>query len=247
MESKSAYRNIAQGLFVCETKLKLPAYELPVRSTAIKTRDGQVIVISPLNPKKCDYGSLRRIGKVTHIVAPNSFHNLFAAGAKAELPEATLWAAPLLPGKRPEIPWEAVIGREQWPFAGELDWVFMDGAPGWGEVVFYHRDSKTLIATDLFFNLKNVSGLRGRMLFGLMGTRNRFAMSRLVKLFLKNKTAYAKSLSTLMSWDFDRVVVAHGEILESGGWRMAAEAIGDRLGLGFAVVEHKGDHGDATV
>lgn len=247
METKAKYREVAKGLFICETAIKMPAASLPLNGTAIKLGDGRVVVISPLNPKRADYESLRRLGEVAHIVSPNSFHNLFAAAAKKEFPNAILWAAPALRKRKPEIPWDAVIGKDGWPFAGELDCLYLEGAPGMGEVVFLHRATKTLIVTDLFFNLKNVTALGARFLFTLMGTLNRFASSRLLNLVMRDKPRFLKCLEILMSWDFDRIIMAHGEPVECGGKRMAQAALEKRLGIDLAAAEHKGHDRDATI
>ena len=46
---------------------------------------------------------LDRLGPVTHIVAPNAFHHLFAAERKAAHPDAVLHAPEALRRKRPDL------------------------------------------------------------------------------------------------------------------------------------------------
>ena len=139
--------------------------------------------------------------------------------------------SPGLKLKRPEIPWDAVLGKDPWPLGDELEVLPIDGIPSYGEVVFFHSASRTLITTDLFFNLKNVNKVGGKVVFGLMGTLNKFAVSRLVKLLTKSKVARNKSLEHMMAWNFDRLIMAHGEIVETNAKAHAASALKERLGI----------------
>ena len=42
----------------------------------------------------------------------------------------------------------------------------------------------------------------------------RFEQSRLIRFVTGDRAATARSVETLLSWDFDRVVMAHGRIVE---------------------------------
>jgi hypothetical protein len=57
-------------------------------------------------------------------------------------------------------------------------------------------------------------------------------MSRPVKAGVKDQAAFRSSLATILGWDFDRVIVGHGEVIEHDGkakLRTALDAAGFSL------------------
>ena len=92
----------------------------------------------------------------------------------------------------------------------------MRGMPRLNEVVFLHRASRTLVVTDLVFNLGAEMPLLSRVLLKLNGCYNCFAVSRLLRTTIKDRAAVRASLDHTLAWDFDRIVVSHGRNLDSG-------------------------------
>jgi hypothetical protein len=60
----------------------------------------------------------------------------------------------------------------------------------------------------------------------LGGFRKNPAVPRVVKLAYRDRSAARRSLETVLAWDFDRVIVAHGAVLESGGKEIVRQAFG---------------------
>ncbi len=99
-----------------------------------------------------------------------------------------------------------------------VDQVLLGGFPFMNEVVFFHRPSTTLIATDLAFNVGSSSPPLTRLVFRLGGTYGRLSPTLLERrLLVRDRTAFRHSLERILEWPFDRVVVAHGEVSEKGG------------------------------
>ena len=84
-------------------------------------------------------------------------------------------------------------------------------------MVFFHPASRTLLLTDLAFNKPRAHTLASRLLFGLMGATTRFGPHRLTRLFMRDHAAASDSIRRILRWDFDRVTVTHGDVLERGG------------------------------
>jgi hypothetical protein len=42
---------------------------------------------------------------------------------------------------------------------------------------------------------------------------------------LKDKPAFRRSLEALSKWDFDRIIVGHGEVIETDGRRILGTAL----------------------
>jgi hypothetical protein len=94
------------------------------------------------------------------------------------------------------------------------------GAPSLNETVFLHRASRTLLCLDLCFNVRESASFVTRLLMRVNGAYGRFGPSRIFRYtVMKDRKAMRASLDRILAWDFDRVTVAHGEILESGGHR----------------------------
>jgi hypothetical protein len=42
---------------------------------------------------------------------------------------------------------------------------------------------------------------------------------------IKDKAAFQRSVETLATWEFDRIIVGHGEVLETDGKRLLEKAV----------------------
>ncbi|HEM45978.1 MAG TPA: DUF4336 domain-containing protein, partial [Alphaproteobacteria bacterium] len=158
------------------------------------------------------------LGRVAYLVAPNRFHHLFVGDWKRACPEASVYVAPALETKRADLAIAGVLGDEpEAGWAGTLDQVVLRGFPFANEVVFFHRPSATLIASDLAFNVGPGSPPLTRLAFRLAGSYGRLSPTILERLLVRDRKAFRESLERILEWPFERVVVAHGEVRETGG------------------------------
>jgi hypothetical protein len=74
-------------------------------------------------------------------------------------------------------------------------------------------------------NLGPERPLLSRAFVRLDGVYRRFAMPRTIRLTVRNRRAARLSLERMLDWEFDRVVVGHGDVVESGGRQALAEAM----------------------
>ena len=209
---------LARNIWIAERPQRFYGLEVGTRMTVVRLADGNLLLHSPvvLDPE------LRReldsIGRVCFTVAPNRVHHLHAGEVAEAYPEARLWVAPGLERKRPDLQFVGVLGDEapaEWK--EEVDQVFFRGRPYENEVVFFHRASRTLIMCDLAFNFGPRAAPPTRLLMRLLRSYGRFGPSKLDPLLIRDRRAARQSLERILAWDFDRVVVAHGDVLESGG------------------------------
>jgi hypothetical protein len=56
------------------------------------------------------------------------------------------------------------------------------------------------------------------------GVYGRFGLGHLEKLLFRDKRAARAAIDRMLGWDFDRVIVAHGDIVESRGKEAVREA-----------------------
>jgi hypothetical protein len=186
--------------------------------TVIRLADGNLLLHSPVSLDSGLRRELDSLGRVRFAVAPNRVHHLYAGKVATAYPEARLWVGPGVERKRPDLVIAGVLGDEaptEW--SGQVDQVFFRGRPYENEVVFLHRASRTLILCDLAFNFGPQAHPMTRLLLRLIRSYGRFGPSRLDPLLIRDRRAARASLERILAWDFDRVVVAHGDVLESGG------------------------------
>lgn len=209
---------LAQDLWVAERPQRFYGLEVGTRMTVIRLADGSLLLHSPVALTPPLRRELDAIGRVRFAVAPNRLHHLHAGAVAEAYPEARLWVAPGLERKRPDLVFVAVLGDEapaEWK--DEVDQVFVRGRPYENEVVFLHRPSRTLILCDLAFHFGPRAAAPMRLLMRLLRSYGRFGPTRLDPLLIRDRRAARQSLERILGWDFDRVVVAHGDVLESGG------------------------------
>ena len=85
------------------------------------------------------------------------------------------------------------------------------------EVVLFHRSSRTVVLTDLCFNIHRSSSRVARLFFRANGMWQRFGPSRMIRHLVSDRAAFRRSLDHVLRWDFERIVPGHGDVIEHGG------------------------------
>jgi len=134
-------------------------------------------------------------------------------------PLALVYAAPGLPEKRKDLRFHDVLSEESpEDWEGNLVQTLVRGIPALNEVVFFHPASRTLLLTDICVNYppSESSWLRLYRRW-IQDYEAKFTMARIIKLMVRGRRELRSSCDRILRWDFDRVNLSHGEILESGG------------------------------
>jgi hypothetical protein len=186
--------------------------------TIVRLPGPKLLLHSPIAATADLVHEVTALGPVAYIVAPNRLHHLFVSDWERACPGASIYVAPGLDTKRADLTIEGVLADEPEPgWNGTVDQVLLAGCPFVNEVVFFHRPSATLIASDLAFNIRSSSPPLTRLFFRLGGTFGRLSPSLLERLLVRDRTAFRRSLERILEWPFERVVVAHGDVTEKGG------------------------------
>jgi Domain of unknown function (DUF4336) len=211
-------RPLAADIWVADRPQTFYGLAVGTRMTVIRLSGERLLLHSPVELDARLRGELDALGRVSYVVAPNRVHHLYAGDVAKAYPQARLWVGPGLARKRPDLDFEAVLGDdppEEW--RAEVLQTFFRGRPYENEVVFFHRASRTLILCDLAFNFGPTAPWPTRWLMTLLRSYGRFGPSRLDPWLIRDREAARRSLGRILTWDFDRVVVAHGDVLESDG------------------------------
>ncbi|MDD9939429.1 MAG: hypothetical protein OXU20_00075 [Myxococcales bacterium] len=226
--SESPLKPIADGLWEANNDhiAAAGAIHFPLRMTVAQRPDGGLVLISPVPIGEPLAAALAQVGEVTDIVAPNGLHHLHAAAALDRYPSAQLWLAPCLADKRPELALRGkVLTDTPASWAPALSAHPVLGAPALTEVVVLHQPSRTLVTTDLVFHIHESRGWLMPLILRMSGGWKRLAQTRLMRSMLKDRAAARGSFEALLALDFDRLIMAHGEIVDRGGHSALAEAL----------------------
>jgi hypothetical protein len=211
-------RQLDSQLWVAESPLRFLGLELGSRMTVMRLADGRLFLHSPVAATAQLVQEVRAVGPVAFIVAPNRFHHLFVGEWQRAFPEASVYVAPGLERKRPDLEITGLLtDRPEGGWADTIDQVLLGGIPFTNEVVFFHRPSATLVASDLAFNVGASSPPLTRMAFRMGGIYGRLSPTALERLLVRDRSTFRRSLSRILEWPFQRVVVAHGEVAEENG------------------------------
>ena len=197
------------------------------RMTVVRLETGGVWLHSPVRPTPERCRAVDELGPVEHLIAPNKIHSLGVEPWKALYPSAKVWASPAFNQRHPDIPVDAILTNSvEAVWSNEIDHCVVDGHAVLDEVEFLHRPSKTLIITD-FIQKHEAAGQswiwRGvKRMAGVLGKDGGVPLD--LKLSIRDKAAARRSIETILGWDFDNLIIAHGHCLQGGAKDEVARA-----------------------
>jgi hypothetical protein len=192
-------------------------FHYPTRMAVIRLSDGGLFIWSPIQLTDGLREEVDAVGKVRHIVAPNSLHHLFLPEWKRAYPGAKLYAPPGLRKKREDIVFDADLGSVPSPdWIEEIDQVVMHGNLITTEVVFFHVRSATVLFTDLIQQLPTERNSGWRAIIAkldlMVGPEP--SVPRKFRAAFTNRRAARKSLEQVLAWPAQKVLMAHGTPVE---------------------------------
>lgn len=200
---------------------------MSARSTQIILKSGQSLLISPIKFAESQIDEIKK-NPVAALIAPNCFHHLHIQRASQILMVSNLHYAEGLQKKRADVKWTTVLSESTWPYNDEVKLICVGGTSKLNESVFYHIESKTLITTDLFFHFQNLKPKFKNLLFKIMGTFNKPAVSRLITFFANDKNLLKNDLKRILELDFENLVMAHGNVINGNAKEIFIKALKER-------------------
>lgn len=202
--------------------------DLVARMSVIRLSDGRLILHSPCEISPELKAAIEALGPVGWIVAPGNFHHLHVASAQAAFADAKTFICPGVEKKQPSLAYDALLGDtppEDW--AGEIGTVLVDGNWIIDEVVLYHRASRTLIVTDLIELIGDRTegvGWQIWLWWKLFRMWNKPRPAPEYAMYWKNRKRAAAALRRVLEWDFERIVIAHGDLVTENAHAVAEDA-----------------------
>jgi glyoxylase-like metal-dependent hydrolase (beta-lactamase superfamily II) len=190
--------------------------EFTSRLTIVRLTNGKLFLHSPVALDPSLEAELERLGTIDFLVAPSLWHDLFIKDYVAAYPEAQAFSAPGLQEARPDVAFYGTLSDDRALVRGEIAHVVVHGHVA-NEVVFFHRASRSLIVSDLAYNVREDCTEWERTWAREQEGYGSFALMKYHRGYVNDPDATRASLRRILEWDFDRVIVGHGHVLEQGG------------------------------
>jgi hypothetical protein len=191
------------------------------RMTIVRLSNGSVWISSPVPVSFTTLKEIFELGDVRYLIAATPRHIWRLDLWHTLFPEAELWASRPTPftlqkGHLPISGYLSDTSPSAW--SADFDQLAFKGNPLLSEVLFFHRETHTVLLddlimrnpvmegkplTNLIFKLGGVQGLEGGVTIDM-------------KMTFLNRSLARQSLERLLSWDFDKLIIAHGPCIESG-------------------------------
>ncbi len=198
-------------------------FPYPTRSVIARLSNGDLWVWSPVKLTADLRDEVDSLGSVRHLISPNKLHHLYLREWKAAYHDALLWGPKTTIKKLPDIKFqEALVDSPPAEWAADFDQAWVRGSAAMDEVIFLHRPSATAIIADLIqtFSDRFLREHWGwwRFLARLDGLTEDKACAPLEwRLSFINRAPARRARDKVLSWNCQRVIVAHGECPHANG------------------------------
>ena len=213
-----------QELTTFSAPFNLGGVEIGNRMTVIKCNNDKLWVHSPIILDTKAQQVLSAMGNITWTISPNLFHYLHIHTFQTQFPSSKLFGVSGIEKKEKRYSFNYLddhAKKQLW--TPHIQQIQIQGMPNVNEVVFLHPKSKTLIVTDLLFNCYPTK-LWSKLFFKLNGAYNKCCSTRIFKSFISDKNKFKDSINQILTWDFDRIILTHGNIIEKNSKQVFEKA-----------------------
>ncbi|MEO7037508.1 MAG: DUF4336 domain-containing protein [Polyangiaceae bacterium] len=219
---------VRDQIWLAAYPVSLGGARFDARMTLARRSDGALVVHSPGPMDEAMRTRIEKLGSVAVIVAPGDFHHLHVASCQRAFPEAETWICPGVERKQPALRYDGFLGSTAPPcLAADFALVGVFGRL-MCEVAMLHRPSRTLLLVDLIEN------------FGDKTLRVNWMLKAWWKLFRmwnvpgpapeyrvggwRDRAGAGSAFQQIVAWDFERIVIAHGDLIERDAKAIARRA-----------------------
>ena len=219
---------IPDQIWLVDYPIKYAGCRFNARMSVVRLANGSLMLHSPCDMDDATENAVSRLGQVSCIVAPGSFHYLHVAKAQLRFPAAITYICPGVEQKVPSLQFDWILGPcapNEW--SGTLDQVLIRGSRFMWEVAMLHKPSKTLLLVDVMENFTEQTANVNWQLkawLKLFGMWNKPKAAPEYRMGWNDKVAARASLEEILSWDFDKIVLSHGDNITENAKQQARHA-----------------------
>jgi uncharacterized protein DUF4336 len=199
-------------------------FDYPTRMVIVRLAGGGLWLWSPVEKTATVEAEIRALGPVRHIVSPNKLHYLFLGEWQAAFPEARLWGTAATIAKCGDLRFAAALAEDppaDWK--GQIDQFYFANSPFLDELIFFHRTSRTVIIADLSQTFSEAF-LKRHWPWWMQPIAR---LSKMVegwgyppidyRISFRHRASARVKIRELIAEHPEHVVVAHGEVVRTGG------------------------------
>jgi hypothetical protein len=220
------FAEVAPNLFVLSEPLSFYGFEIGRKMIVVRLPGGDLFVNSPAALTRERAEALNDLGTVRYVTPSSKLHgHLHMEDYARRFPDAELFAAPGLDTRRTDLAFDGLLGGSPDPrWADHLDQEAFLGLRWLTEIEFFHRPSRTLVLGDVCYNVGPDAPLRTRLFARLLGMYGDVRVPLDLRHAVKNEAAARRSVERILDWEFERVIVGHGRIVDRDARRRVRRA-----------------------
>ena len=217
-------------IYIVEYPIRFAGMDIFSRMTIVRLENNKLWVHSPCKFDPELKSEIDRLGDIAYIIAPGNFHHLFVPELQSAYPDAETFLCPGLERKRADLDFDWILGNHPDPrWEQEFEQVAIQGTRIINEVAFLHKSTRTLILVDLIENIgDDYTHEAGRLLKfwwkAVFHMWNKPKPAPEYQLGWGDKDVVKKGLEKILSWDFERIILAHGNLIETDAKGIATKA-----------------------
>lgn len=223
------------SIWLKEYPIHYAGCDFTARMTIVRLANGNLFIHSPCEIDDAVKEEIDKLGMVEFIVAPGSYHYFYVDSAQSAFPTAETLICPGIERKRPELEFDWILGDRPDPrWEADFEQVLVRGNRFIWEVAFFHKTTKTLILVDLIEYMTDhsvdvnwVIKFWWKAVFHMW---NKPKPAPEYQMGWKDKAAARLSLQRILKWDFDNIIIAHGNLINTNAKAMAMQAWAVPLG-----------------
>jgi len=218
-------KQFGENIWIVEKEFRFAGTDFGNRMTIMRLPSGKLVLHSPIAISDKIIEELNAIGEVAFIVTPNNFHGLFVEEWCSTYPSAKYYSA------KEDDSTENINLNERLSSELEesIEIVKINGISKLNEFAFMHKESSTLILTDLAFNFDSNVSLWSKIFFRINGCYEKFGPSKLMKSFIDSSDNFLSSISKIKKLKFSKIIVSHGNTINENAKEVFCSAFSDQL------------------
>eukprot|EP00562_Extubocellulus_spinifer_P005785 CAMPEP_0178515210 /NCGR_PEP_ID=MMETSP0696-20121128/24435_1 /TAXON_ID=265572 /ORGANISM="Extubocellulus spinifer, Strain CCMP396" /LENGTH=234 /DNA_ID=CAMNT_0020145357 /DNA_START=180 /DNA_END=884 /DNA_ORIENTATION=+ len=220
-----------ENVYTCPYPIHYAGCRFNARMTVLRLSDGNLALHSPCDISPALKEEIERLGQVSYVIAPGNYHYFHVAQCKAIFPSAQVYLSPGLEKKQPKLlELDArVLNDKDDSIDKDVQHIFLAGNRIINEIAFYHSPSKTLVLTDSIEYIGDDTPgtnwvLRMWWFIMRMWNKPKPAPEYQMGWICRNKQESRECMNRILGWDFEKVIIAHGDNITSNGRTVVRQA-----------------------
>lgn len=200
-------------IWIMDYPVELLGVAFNARMSVIRLANNKLILHSPGPIDDVVAEAIAELGVVCYIVAPGLFHHMHVKQAQDRYPRAETYICPGVERRDSSLRFDRVLGSHApavW--CGMIEQELIRGGKYVWEVAMLHKPSKTLLLVDsIEYFTDQTSGTNWQFKLLWKFVLRMWNKPKPAPEYRRGWRAALPSLSRILEWDFEKIVLSHGD------------------------------------